>query len=260
MTRPGENMATEGTLRLTLLGHFALIRNSLEVEVPAGGQRLVALLALRDSPVTRHHVAGILWPEYSMDRALADLRTTLWRVNHSKERVITATSTRLRLRADIDVDVHRLVAFARWLSEDADDSSPTDLDRSELSELSLDLLPDWYDSWVQDEREELRQIRLHALERLARALSVAGRHAEAIQAALVAIRLEPLRETAHCTLIEAHLAEGNRSEALRQFRRCKRLLWEELGVEPSESMLRLLTARRRLAAQAATQPRAATLG
>jgi DNA-binding SARP family transcriptional activator len=60
--------------------------------------------------------------------------------------------------------------------------------------------------------------------------------------------LEPLRESAHSTLIEMHLAEGNRSEAWRQFQRCRRLLREELGVEPSDSM-RLLLERRTGAAR-----------
>jgi DNA-binding SARP family transcriptional activator len=61
---------------------------------------------------------------------------------------------------------------------------------------------------------------------------------------IAAIRLEPLRETAHRTLVEIHLAEGNLSEACRQFERYQRLLREELGVEPSDSM-RLLTEKRR---------------
>ena len=111
------------------------------------------------------------------------------------------------------------------------------------------LLPDWYDEWLQHEGEALRQIRLHALETLAGALSAAGRHADAIQAALAAIQLEPLRETAHRTLIETHLAEGNWSEARRQFQRCRRLLGEELGVEPSEAMRQLLEEKPRLSAQ-----------
>lgn len=230
----------------------------------AGGQRLVALLALCDRQVTRQYVAGNLWPEYSTERALADLRTTLWRVNQSDERIVTATTARLGLCADIDVDVRRLITFARRLGEVADEAAHIKLESIELSELSRDLLPelsrdllpDWYDTWLQDEREELRQTRLHALETLARALSAAGRHAMAIQTALAAIRLEPLRETAHRTLIETHLAEGNWSEALRQFRRCQRLLREELGVEPSESMRRLLKDRARSAPQTATPRRA----
>ena len=39
-------------------------------------------------------------------------------------------------------------------------------------------------------------------------------------------------ETAHAALIRAHLAEGNRSEAVRQFYRCRDLLSAELTVDP----------------------------
>jgi len=103
-----------------------------------------------------------------------------------------------------------------------------------MAELVGDLLPDWYDDWLQDEREGLRQTQLHALESLARRLSESGSHADAVQAALAAIRLEPLRESAHRTLIQVHIPEGNMSEAWRQFQRCRRMLREELGVEPSQ--------------------------
>ena len=108
-------------------------------------------------------------------------------------------------------------------------------------DLSLDLLPDWYDDWLVDDREGVRQLRLHALERVTGELSLSGRHAEAIQTALAAVRLEPLRETAHAALIKAHLAEGNRSEALRQFYRCRDVLSAELAVEPSESIRQLIS-------------------
>ncbi len=227
-------------LRLTLIGSFALWRGTEELGVAASGQRLIALLALRDRPVGRLHVAGTLWADYPMERSLADLRTALWRVNQSSEQVIAATPSFLRLDADVEVDVRNLVAFARRLTQAETPSEIADLDSVGLAMLVGELLPDWYDDWLQDEREGLRQTQLHALESLARGLSASGRHADAIQAALAAIRLEPLRESAHSTLIEMHLAEGNRSEAHRQFQRCRRLLWEELGVEPSDSMRFLL--------------------
>ena len=144
------------------------------------------------------------------------------------------------LDAAIDVDVRKLAVFARLLNQEGALPSAVSLDSVRLADLAGDLLPDWYDDWLHDEREGLRQTRLHALERLARALSASGRYADAIQAALIAIALEPLRETAHHTLIEIHLSEGNWSEARRQFQRCRRLLKAELGVEPSASMHFLL--------------------
>jgi len=238
-------MTPRTPLRLTLVGNFALWRGSQELAIAPSSQRLIALLALKDRPVGRLHVAGTLWPDYPTERSLADLRTMLWRVNQSTEHVIVATQTFLRLDAGIEVDVRNVVALARRLTEAETLSKAVDINSADLASLVGDLLPDWYDDWLQDEREELRQTRLHALESLARVLSKSGHHADAIQAALAAIRLEPLRESAHRTLIEIHLAEGNRSEACRQFQRCLRLLREELGVEPSDSMRLLLEPRHR---------------
>lgn len=234
-------MVASVPIRLTLIGRFALWRGSHELAIAGSEQRLIALLALSDGPVGRLHVAGTLWPDYATDRSLAHLRTALWRVNQSSNQVIAATPSLLTLNAGIEVDVRNLVAFARRLTR----TDVLDLDSVEAADLAGDLLPDWYDDWVSEEREGLRQIRLHALENLARRLSASGRHADAIQAALVAIRLEPLRETAHRSLIEIHLAEGNWSEACRQFQRYRKLLRDELGVEPSDSMRSLLMRRLR---------------
>lgn len=236
-------MAPQMPLRLTLIGRFVLWRGSQQLEIAASGQRLIALLALRARPVGRLHVVATLWPDFPTERSLAGLRTALWRVNQSSQQVIVATPSLLRLDDNIEVDVHNLIALAQRLTQAARMSEVIELDSVNVANLVGELLPDWCDDWLQDEREGLRQTRLHALEGLARQLSASGRHADAIQAALAAIRLEPLRESAHRTLIEMHLAEGNRSEAWRQFQRCRRLLREELGVEPSDSM-RLLLERR----------------
>ncbi|MGW0411579.1 AfsR/SARP family transcriptional regulator, partial [Streptomyces collinus] len=90
------------------------------------------------------------------------------------------------------------------------------------------------------ERERLRQLRLHALDALAEALVREGRPALALEAAWESVRAEPLRESAHRAAVSAHLAEGNLSEAVRHYRSFQRLLREELGVEPSARLTRML--------------------
>jgi DNA-binding SARP family transcriptional activator len=69
-----------------------------------------------------------------------------------------------------------------------------------------------------------------------------GDFASAVTAALASIRGEPLRESAHRCLVEVHLAEGNVCEAMSAFQRCRRLLWNELGVAPTEGFVRLIGA------------------
>jgi SARP family transcriptional regulator, regulator of embCAB operon len=111
-----------------------------------------------------------------------------------------------------------------------------ELDSRAVSVLSRDLLPDWYDDWVVPEAEEWRQLRLHALEALSTRLASVGRYAHAMGAALSAVRVEPLRESATAAVISVHLAEGNEAAALREFRCYRALLQRELGEEPTTTL------------------------
>ena len=108
--------------------------------------------------------------------------------------------------------------------------------------LSAELLPDWYDDWVIAEAEDWRQLRMNALEALAGLLIERGRLADAAGAARAAMKVEPLRESAHAALIRVHLAEGNQSEALRVFDRYRVLLGSALGLRPTERLNELVQA------------------
>jgi DNA-binding SARP family transcriptional activator len=124
----------------------------------------------------------------------------------------------------------------------APDRSLTDADRGQdaVSALSGEILPDWYDEWILIENEGWRQLRLHALEALADRLTARGRYGDAAAVALAAVRAEPLRESPRAALIRIHIAEGNPSEALREFARYGDLLMVELGVEPTERLRALV--------------------
>ena len=74
---------------------------------------------------------------------------------------------------------------------------------------------------------------------LVAALEVIAEAAEpptAVHAAEEACALRPLRETSHLKLIRAHLRAGDRAEALGAYKRCRQLLAEELGVDPSPAL------------------------
>jgi DNA-binding SARP family transcriptional activator len=108
---------------------------------------------------------------------------------------------------------------------------------------AAEILPGWYDDCVITERERIRQRLLHALEALGRRFLERNRPADAAEAALNAIRIEPLRESAQRLLIDAHLAEGNVSEALRIYRAYAALLRAELGIAPGPALAAGLPAR-----------------
>jgi DNA-binding SARP family transcriptional activator len=205
--------------------------------LPRGVQRLVALLGVSRRP-PRTAVAGVLWPEVPEVHAQGSLRSALWRLQKIAPGLIHTCGDTLSLADGVQVDVRELTCWAQLIFDPT--ATVDDLVAARLR-LRGELLPGWYDDWVLLERERLRQLRMHALEALADRLSAAGRHAEAVQAAYVAMQAEPLRESAHRTLIRVHLAEGNLIEALRAYQSFQTMLADELGVAPSRLMRDLLT-------------------
>lgn len=229
-----------GYTQVRLLGGFEVVVENRPLTLPLGAQRLVAFVALHQRPVLRVKVAGTLWGDVSEAQASACLRSALWRSNR-RGTVIDAQRTHVSLAARFNVDVLEMESVARRVLH-GERGTPV-----EARLFREELLPDWYDDWVIVERERLRQLCLNALERISASLRRGGDVALAIDSALAAVQAEPLRESAYRALIEAHLADGNCSEAVRQYRRLERSLEEELGVGPSESLAALLRSRGLLA-------------
>jgi DNA-binding SARP family transcriptional activator len=220
-------------VRIGLMGGFALAGDGAEVAVAPSAQRLIAFLALQRRPLERAYVAGTLWLDASQASANARLRTALWRAQAGGLRPIRATATHVALAEHALVDVHAAAARAERAIRDP--AAHADADLRDLS-VSRELLPDWSADWLTFERERWRQLRLHALEALALHFARSGEHGRAVVAASAAVAGDPLRESAHRCLIEALLAEGNWSEALRQYDSFARLLRRELGLAPSRRM------------------------
>lgn len=234
--------AKPNVLSLTLLGGFELRCMNVLVPLPLGAQRLLAFLAVQRVRLLRSHVAEALWPDSHRRRASANLRSALWRIRQARHNVLDADGSRLSLRAGVMVDVREREALARGLL-DRSASWPTGaLGSHTATELSADLLCDWYDEWLLLERDRWTQLRLHALEALAEHLLAAGEYSEAVEAALAAVWAEPLRESANRILVRVYAAEGNLSEAVRQYEHYRQLLHRELRTPPTAQMEELIQA------------------
>jgi DNA-binding SARP family transcriptional activator len=155
-------------------------------------------------------------------------------------RALVASKLELGLAEGVTVDLHFARELARRLLDPVATPERSEFGMAAVGALSRDLLPDWYDDWVLVEAEDWRQLRLHALEALAGRLIAVGRWGEAVGAASAAVRAEPLRESARAALIQAHLAHGNQSEAVREFARYRALLDTELGLAPIPRLHELL--------------------
>jgi DNA-binding SARP family transcriptional activator len=151
--------------------------------------------------------------------------------------IVEASNGLLSLTPLVSVDLQDARARAHRLLDRSTPCGPGDLTCRPFTE---DLLPGWYDDWVLLERERFRQLRLHALEAVCERLTALGRFGEAIEAGLAAVAGEPLRESAHRSLIRAYIAEGNQAEAARQYRFYAALLRDELQIDASPMMRELV--------------------
>jgi DNA-binding SARP family transcriptional activator len=215
-----------------------VVRHGRRLNVPESSKRLLAFVALHGGRVDRSRAAGTLWPCGSDNRAAGNLRSALWRLKGAGIEVIEASKAVLSLKPGTITDTHQLCDWAARAIE----GRVTDADLRILhwDPEAADILPGWYDDWVICERERIRQRLLHGLEAVGHQLLRQQRPADAIEAAMEAVRIEPLRESSQRLLVEAHLAERNYGEALRTYRTYAQLLNQELGIRPGVALSSLV--------------------
>jgi DNA-binding SARP family transcriptional activator len=236
---PAGLVVAHGTTRfqLRLLDGFRLEQDGRAVRIPHSARRLIAFLGIRGRS-RRAEIAGTLWPDVPEPKAQASLRTVLWRLHGLTADPVVTGREALALATTVDADVQAFIAVAQRTVNDT--ASAADESSTPVIEATGELLPGWYEDWVLFERERWRQLQMYALEAAAKQLTDAGRYAEAIEAALAAVRLEPLRESATRALIVAHLAENNIIEAVRCLESFRDNLLTELGVRPTPALEQLV--------------------
>jgi SARP family transcriptional regulator, regulator of embCAB operon len=240
--------------RLYLLGRIVLEAPEgtlVDADLPGRQGRLVlALLALhRSQPVARGELAETLWPnvapeawDVALSAVISKLRRGLATVGLGGALVSGGGCYELRLPTTVWVDA---------------ETAATQLDRAEgalrreevdaawaaatvaLAILRRPLLPGDDAPWLTVARARIDGMRARASDCLAEAWLARGEGALAQRLAEDAVAGSPLREENHRLLVRAHLAQGNRSEALLAYQRCRRLLLDALGVEPSTTTQRV---------------------
>jgi DNA-binding SARP family transcriptional activator len=226
-----------GHFQLRLLQSWQLSRDSDVVHVAARQQRLITALAIT-GPRPRSYLVGLLWPDKAEARALESLRVSVHLVSRQLPGLLVNDGAVLSLNGMVEVDLHRVRAGMRSLGQ-------PNLNGNAAACLSLlrdaELLPGWYEDWVLFEQSRLSQERLHAFNIIARESLAHGDYETALEASEAALEVEPLYESAVGLLIQAESRQGNATAALRAFEKYRAKLKEEMGLTPSEAILRLVS-------------------
>lgn len=233
----------------------------IEVEVDGrpvdlGGSRpravLAMLLAARGSVVPVDRMIDDLWrgepppsATGSLQAYVSNLRRLLepGRSPRTPARLLVSAPPGYAVRvADEAVDAWRFERLVRRARELA---GPAPAEARALLEEALGL---WQgpafaevgdEPWAATEAARLEQLRLGAAELLVEVLLRAGAVAEAVPAAEVLTRQQPLREERWRLLALALWAGGRQADALEGLRRARRHLAEELGLDPGPALVEL---------------------
>jgi DNA-binding SARP family transcriptional activator/tetratricopeptide (TPR) repeat protein len=239
------------SVEFQVLGRFVVRRGGRE-EVPAadfGGRKVRTLLRIllsrRGTFVSHDALTEMIWADRPPRDAVANLQVLVNRARRAIGRPdIVQTGAggyALAGGAECTVDAEQFVAAVARSRE------PGDAERLTVVQEALQLwrgepfAEDAYADWAADYRDRLMRHHLEALETGA-AVALTLHDPIAFDYAASAVAQDPLREHANVLLIRAFIAGADPAGALAHYERFRRILADELGVDPSAEAQALHTA------------------
>jgi predicted ATPase/DNA-binding SARP family transcriptional activator len=245
-----------GRLTLRVLGELQVLMDDVPVRSFESDKvrALLAYLAVEaDRAHTREALIGLLWPDFTEETARHNLRQALFNLrlalgDHMAKPpylLISRHSIQLNRESDYWLDIAQFnQMFEAWDKNRGQASPDSSLSIPPLQEM-VDVYRDEFlhhfyvadstpfEDWMALNRERLRQQMMEALTCLVNALELRADFPAARRYAARQLELDAWREEAHYQLMRLLALDGQRSAALAQYEKCKRVLAEELGVEPS---------------------------
>ncbi|HYK04476.1 MAG TPA: response regulator [Thermoanaerobaculia bacterium] len=226
-------------LHLELLGDFRLRAESggLVTISAKKSQAMLAFLGVKPSQlVSRDKMANLLWSSTAPEQARQSLRQTLSTLRKelaqvSQQKILVEEGDFLSLDASlVYTDVVEFESLVATGTPEALDPATRLYGGDFLDGFLID--EDRFDQWVIAERDRLHRLALRAHAQLVEQLTRADAVDEAVAVAQRALRLDPLQESMHRTLMRLYMESGDPLNALQQYDNCAKVLKRELDVEP----------------------------
>jgi DNA-binding SARP family transcriptional activator len=237
-----------------VLGPLEVVRQGRTLELGSGKQRtlLAALLLHANEVVSTDRLIDALWGERAPATApkivqgyVSQLRKLLAGASESRDGgVLLTRSPGYVLRLDDgQLDADRFTALLAKARAALAASAP--LEASTLLREALGLwrgppLPEFaFDSFAQEEIARLEELHVAALEERIDADLALGRQVELVTELEALVARHPLRERPRGQLMLALYRCGRQAEALQAYQDTRRVLVDELGIEPSRELAQL---------------------
>jgi len=193
-------------------------------------------------PLERATIAEIFWPSLPTKRMVSGLYNALYRIRRVLgPDTITFREGKYRIGNveywfDVD-EFEALVEQARYLSPHH--WQTRDLWQQAVALYQGDFLPGVERSWCVPKREALREMYIEALLGIGQCHEMQKEYGEAIVWYRRALEVDELREDIHRHIMRCCAEAGHRSEALVQYDHCRKVLAQEMNIEPSDETRKL---------------------
>jgi DNA-binding SARP family transcriptional activator len=227
-----------------ILGPLEVVEDGRALQLGGPKQRaLLALLLLHaDNVVTRDRLIDELWHGEPPAAAETTLRSHISRLRSTlgASRLLSKRPGYSLVLAPEELDsarCERLLAEAREALARGAAAMASDRLRSALALWRGPVLADLaYEPFVQGEIGRLEELRLALVEERIEAALALARHADVIGELEVLVTEHPLRERMRGQLMVALYRSGRQADALESYQQARRLLTDELGLEPSDRL------------------------
>lgn len=208
-------------------------------------QLLKILVTERPRPVSTDLLIELLWPNSTPGAAATTLRSAINALRNvleperpnrapSKYIVTQAPGYAFHLTADIWLDAEDFERRMNQAQMTNDQEQRLNLLESALDLYKDDyLISDPYADWLQTERERLRERFFNALLQTADLYAAQGRYPDAIMVTRRLLARDEVRENAYQSLMRYQAESGDSAGALLTYERCRTVLSDELGADPS---------------------------
>ena len=234
-------------MEFRILGVLEVREGESRIPLGAGKQRalLVLLLLHANEVVATERLIDELWGESPPETARKAVQVYVTRLRKvvGAERIRThEPGYVLELDSD-DLDLHRferLVEEARQMRQDGEDARATEVLREALALWNGPPLADFtYEPFALTEIPRLEELRLGAPEERIDADLALGHGADLVGELEALVAQHPYRERLRGQLMLALYRDGRQADALALYQETRKLLVDELGIEPSPALQRL---------------------
>lgn len=225
-------MTAEAKLEVKLFGSVTFLLNGQPVKsVPTrAAQALLVYLLHQPHPVERERLVDMFYQASTPKQAAANLRSTLSRLRKELALFLVITRRTVGVAPDANIDIDS-VAFATLAAAEEWETALSLYQGDFLDGFYLREAPE-FEAWVLLERERLRLMAVQGLQTLVAMYQQQGDYWAGLQAVTKLLGIEPLLENAHRVKMLLLARSGQQQAALTQYKTCRVLLQDELGVAP----------------------------